>query len=407
MKGAAMNPLIKKPWNFLASAAVILAATVTARSDEPAAPQEPPSQETTTVVVHANTDEATPESATFTVDVDVVKPGKYWLGVICSPLEDELLMAHLGIDHGILVRDIVDDSPAAKAGLQKQDILIQAGELPLKDLKTLVECTEKAQENALTLTLIRKGQQQTLAVTPTKRPAQPPQPSAAPDKEASDEWNMLQENLRNYVVVPHTVEPGEHLDGTKMLLVMPGFVLPEQAKDFPKDLEVTITKKGEEAAKITVKRGEEQWEVDAQSLDKLPEDIRPHVQQMLGGSVSMALGGNQFNWSTPNFPKPLVLPRITPEALKKSFKVAPNMRIELRGLADKIPGDVRDQIRRQLHEAQRQLEEAQAEIPTETLDKIQNELKELRTQLEKLRAERVEQKAEAEKAEPAETEADK
>jgi ribosomal protein L16 Arg81 hydroxylase len=128
---------------------------------------------------------------------------------------------------------------------------------------------------------------------------------------------------------------------------------------------------------------------------------------MLGGSVSMTLGSNQFNWSTPNFPKPLVLPRITPEALKKSFKVAPNMRIELRGLADKIPGDVRDKIRRQLHEAQRQLEEAQAEIPTETLDKIQNELKELRTQLEKLRAERVEQEAEAEKAEKVETEADK
>ena len=42
----------------------------------------------------------------------------------------------------------MDDSPAAKAGLQKQDILIQAGDQPLNDLKTLVEKTEETQENA-------------------------------------------------------------------------------------------------------------------------------------------------------------------------------------------------------------------------------------------------------------------
>ena len=52
-------------------------------------------------------------------------------------------MAHLGIEHGIVVQEVVNDSPAAKAGLQKQDILIQAGDQPLTDLKTLVETTEE------------------------------------------------------------------------------------------------------------------------------------------------------------------------------------------------------------------------------------------------------------------------
>jgi hypothetical protein len=395
-----MNPRYMKLELCLASVAMLLTAALSARGDDPAAPPAAPSQETTTVVVQTTPDDAAPESGTITVNVDVVKPGQYWLGVICSPLEDELLMAHLGIDHGILVQEVVDDSPAAKAGLQKHDILVQAGEHPLKDLKTLVECTEQAQENALTLTFIRKGQQQTLAVTPTKRPARPPQPAASPDKEARDEWNMLQENLRDYVVVPHVVQPGEQLDGTKMLFVMPGFVLPEQAKDFPKDLEVIITKKGEEDTKITVKRGDEQWDVDATSLDKLPADIRPHVKQMLGGQVSMTIGGDHVNWSTSNFPKPLVLPKITPDVLKKSFKVAPNMRIELRGLADKIPSDVREKVHQRLKEAQQKLEEAQTEIPAATLDKIQNELKGLREQLEQLRAERAEKagpKAEADK----------
>ncbi len=88
-----------------------------------------------TVVVQPH--DATPE--TITVDVEPVKPGEYWLGLICSPLDNPLLMKHLNIDHGVVVMEVVAESPAANAGLQKQDILIQAGELPLKDLRTLVE----------------------------------------------------------------------------------------------------------------------------------------------------------------------------------------------------------------------------------------------------------------------------
>jgi membrane-associated protease RseP (regulator of RpoE activity) len=399
-----MKQDLTRRWSLLASGAMLLATTITALGDEPTTTPASPGEASVAVVIQEKETPVTPETATITLDVDVVKPGEYWLGVICSPLEDELLMAHLGIEHGILIKEVVDDSPAAKAGLQKQDILIQAGDQPLTDLKTLVDKTEQAQANALTLTLIRKGQRHTVEVTPVKRPAEPPKSSATPDKEVADEWNRLQESLRLHWA-PQIIERQESLpDGTKMLFVMPGFVLPDQAKDFPKNLEVTITKKGEDPAKITVKRGDDQWEIDANSLDKLPEDIRPYVKKMLGGGLSVTVGGDQFNWSA-NLPKPLVVPKLTHEMLKKSFKVAPNLRVELRGLAEKIPAEVREKIDAQLKDAQQKLEEVQSGIPTETLDKIQQELKELREQIEKLRAERAEkapQRAEADK-----TEADK
>ena len=201
--------------------------------------------------------------------------------------------------------------------------------------------------------------------------------------------------------VPQIIEQEEaQPDGTKMLFVMPGFVLPDQAKDFPKNLEVTITKKGEEPAKITVKRGDDQWEVDANSLDKLPEDIRPHVKQMLGGGLSVTVGDGRFDWST-NLPKPLVLPKVTPDMLKKSFKVAPEPAHGTPWSGREDPGrSAREDRCRSSKTRSRNSKQAQSSIPTETLDKIQQELKELREQIEKLRAEKAAktpQKADAEK----------
>jgi hypothetical protein len=399
-------------WTALASLAALLTMTIAARGDDPtpaptdqavtvvvqqdegtAAPQATGAEARGIVVVQGKANPGSAEARTITVDVDVVKPGEYWLGIICTPLEDELLQAQLDIQHGVVVKEVVQDSPAAKAGLQPQDILLQVGDQPLTDLKVLVETTEKSKEQPLTLTFLRKGERQTVEVTPAKRPATPPTAATAPDKEAADEWKLLQDSLRMHWVPPAVAQDGTAPDGTKMLFLMPGFVLPEQAKNFPKDLEVTMVKKGEEPLKITVKRGDDTWEVDATSLDKLPEDIRPYVAQLLHGGVSVAVGSGGVSWSS-DLPQSLILPKLDPEVLKKSLKVAPKIRMELRGLAEKLPAEVREKIDAELKDAQDKLEEAQSNIPTETLDKIQQELKELREQIEKLRAERAEKAAE-------------
>ena len=51
---------------------------------------------------------------------------------------------------------------------------------------------------------------------------------------------------------------------------------------FPKDLSVEIKKDGDHSAKIHVKRGNKEWDVTDEKLGDLPEDIRPHVERMLG-----------------------------------------------------------------------------------------------------------------------------
>lgn len=389
--------------NWTRIGAALLCATVSPLwAQEPA--QETEDTATTTTVVTQAADEQAPEAATIvvqqaeatpeavTVHVEPVKPGEYWLGLMCSELEDPLLMKHLNLGYGVVVMEVVPESPAAAAGLQAQDILIQVGEEPLKNLKTLVDTTEKTKEAPLSLTLIREGQKQTVTVTPAKRPAQPAHGATA-EAEATQEMNLLQESLRLKEWMPQIVEQGD-ANGTKMVFVMPGFVLPDQIKDFPNDLEVTITKKGADPAKVKVKRGDQEWEVDAKSVDELPEDIRPFVQQMLGGQVSMSFSSDKSLF-VPG--APLNVHKLAPDAtLKRTFKVAPKLELQTEVIEGKLPAQVRAKIDRRLKEAHEKLQKADSDATTEALEKVQQELKELREQLEKYRAEKADQAKAAE-----------
>ena len=50
---------------------------------------------------------------------------------------------------------------------------------------------------------------------------------------------------------------------------------------------MTIIKKGSEPALITVKKGEQSWEITDKELDKLPADVRKHVEPMLAPHHTM------------------------------------------------------------------------------------------------------------------------
>jgi hypothetical protein len=60
---------------------------------------------------------------------------------------------------------------------------------------------------------------------------------------------------------------------------------------------ISISKAGDQPAKVVVQRGNDKWEVTEKELDKLPADIRPSVEQMLGqgmmgnGAFGAVIGG--------------------------------------------------------------------------------------------------------------------
>ena len=58
----------------------------------------------------------------------------------------------------------------------------------------------------------------------------------------------------------------------------------------PGNVTIAVTRQGDKPAKILVTRGEQKWEVAENELDKLPADLRPYVERMLGrGAASMVM----------------------------------------------------------------------------------------------------------------------
>ena len=95
---------------------------------------------------------------------------KHMIGVQCRTLDDSL-QSQLGLSHGIIVEEVFDDSPAEAAGLEKHDILVEAGETKLKRVGDLIDAVQAAgvEQDNLTIALIRGGERQTIDLTPTKR----------------------------------------------------------------------------------------------------------------------------------------------------------------------------------------------------------------------------------------------
>lgn len=222
-------------------------------------------------------------------------PSPFWIGLECFPA-DPTLRAQLGLEEGIglVVAEVAPDGPAAKAGVKPHDLILTAGDKSLSSVADLVEQIEVSQgithpkageterkrrlakpapEKELSLEVLRAGEKLTITVTPAARESNSAVPPAGrihvfgPDSRSITHW---MEQLRGgpagqgplsfWVARPHVV-----LDGA-----------------LPDDMTVTIKKRGKELANIIVERGEETWEITQDKLADLPDEIRRHVEPLLG-----------------------------------------------------------------------------------------------------------------------------
>lgn len=184
---------------------------------------------------------------------------EFFLGVSCVPLTEEL-RDDLKVDReqGLVVMDVVTGSPADAGGVQKYDILVAVGDKDLLKVADLIEAVSASDGKEMTITLAREGKRQDVQVTPQPRrdiSFRVPAPLGAP-------------------VGVQIIRPGR--------MVPPRMALMMHHADLPDDMSVTISKHGKEPAKIKVEQGDKTWEVTENTLDQLPDDVRPHVEPMVG-----------------------------------------------------------------------------------------------------------------------------
>ncbi len=100
--------------------------------------------------------------------------GKFKLGVALVPIGDLVrAQLHIAEDTGLAVESVFDNSPAAKSGLRKYDIIEKIGDADVRELGDLLESIEKAGESnsAVRLTILRAGERQTIEVMPESNKA--------------------------------------------------------------------------------------------------------------------------------------------------------------------------------------------------------------------------------------------
>ena len=101
-----------------------------------------------------------------------VEQSGYWLGVLVSrPSIEAQARLKLPKDQGLLVERVEPKSPADKAGLQPNDLLLKGNGKALNEVSELVKLLDEVKEGKLTLELLRAGKQEKVVATPAKRPA--------------------------------------------------------------------------------------------------------------------------------------------------------------------------------------------------------------------------------------------
>ena len=96
---------------------------------------------------------------------------EYWIGVPVAPV-DAVLRSHLAelpADAGLIANDVVAESPAALAGLKKNDILVKLGDKALTDATSLVAQVQATDGKPTPLELLRAGKPIKVTITPVKR----------------------------------------------------------------------------------------------------------------------------------------------------------------------------------------------------------------------------------------------
>ena len=218
---------------------------------------------------------------------------KYWIGLLGGTISpDSPLRAQLDLPEnaGLIVANIVPNSPAAKAGLKQHDILLRANDKDLHEMQDLVDLvlTEGPNKGKIVLDVLRHNKHESVNLIPEERPAdvQMPRPMGGLGMmgDSSDMNDLLSQfnnrlgmNLRNF-------GPGAAMGGPAI-------------GNMPNGTTVSIQKNSNGPAHITVKRGNDTWDIvgdDPEALKKLPDDLRPMVEQMVqghGGNMAMP----QFN----------------------------------------------------------------------------------------------------------------
>ena len=293
---------------------------------------------------------------------------KYWIGLQGRPIDSAALRTHLQLadDVGVLVENVVPESPAAKAGLRQHDVIVAVNGEPISDLTAVQQVVADGGKKAIDLKVIRLAKESNVEVTPEERPADLAM-SLPADGGVGQAFGGGQ--MPDVEAMLRQLQQGGAPGG--MRVFGPGMIGGQafNLNQMPSGVSVSVARQDEGPAEITVKKGDESWTLksdDEEAIKKLPEEVRPFVEQMLDGSqpgMPGAMGAMRFNLGD--------LQQILPDQLGK---------LDAEGIVD------HPALRKRAAAVQQRTEEASERL-LERMEQMEQRIRDLQQQLEENSAE--------------------
>jgi C-terminal processing protease CtpA/Prc len=95
---------------------------------------------------------------------------EYFIGVSLNPVDDALRsQLNLSPGQGLIVTEVVKDSPSEKSGVKPNDIVLEFGSQPIDSADKLAAQVQADQDKPTTLKVLRAGKPLAIAITPAVR----------------------------------------------------------------------------------------------------------------------------------------------------------------------------------------------------------------------------------------------
>lgn len=121
---------------------------------------------------------------------------RWRIGVLADPV-DPLLRKHLKLpeDTGVVIDRVVEDSPAAEAGLEEGDIILAAGDRPIGSIDALREAVGHSANSGqpLLLWVLKDGEKKPVRITPPGR--RDARERGRPDREVEERIRERREGM--------------------------------------------------------------------------------------------------------------------------------------------------------------------------------------------------------------------
>jgi len=300
--------------------------------------------------------------------VTFAQGGKALMGVELdsAPLPD-LLGKHLNLEpgQGVRIRNVIVDSPADKAGLERDDLIVVFQDKKVTGVEQIVDTVRSASVgDAVSLEVIQKGQRKTLNLK-LEAARENPELRYPPEPEATMTWRpgkvfKMGPDGQGWMEIPFDKMPDFNVDANRFFKEMRTFRHSTDGEDY------TITIEGDpkdEDSTVIVQAEGQEYRTTVGKLDAIPEKYRDRVRESIGNAGKDAKQDVviQRRFRLPDPPRP--------EAYQNFFRSIPRPDMDrLSERTDRALEKLQEQVE-QLQQRMRALEEHNRQMLDRLLDR--------------------------------------